>query len=177
LDLDRSDEPGQEPRQDHDGDDGDPARVKGAPAPPGGRRGSGWWCHWLVWTLHVVQPDRRRRLGQPCPSPSRERHGRPVVNAARHTLGVTPGTPTATVVRLVGAGRGVGSLRASELGVSAMPTCIFAAHAGPSGAKLDGVTKATFFVGLRPPLTADPILRGPRMTSLSDSCGGGMPGR
>jgi hypothetical protein len=30
-------------------------------------------------------------------------------------------------------------LRASELGVSAMPTCIFAAHAGPSGAKLGGV--------------------------------------
>jgi hypothetical protein len=49
-----------------------------------------------------------------------------------------------------------GFLRASELGVSAMPTCIFAAHAGPSEAKLGGVTKASFLVGLRPPRT--PIL-------------------
>jgi hypothetical protein len=49
-----------------------------------------------------------------------------------------------------------GFLRASELGVSAMPTCIFAAHAGPSGAKLGGVTKANFFMGLRPPRPAIP---------------------
>jgi hypothetical protein len=30
-----------------------------------------------------------------------------------------------------------------------MPTCIFAAHAGPSGAKLGGVRKVDFLVGLR----------------------------
>jgi hypothetical protein len=39
-----------------------------------------------------------------------------------------------------------GFLRASELGVSAMRTCVFAGHAGPLGAKLGGVTKASFLV-------------------------------
>jgi hypothetical protein len=39
-----------------------------------------------------------------------------------------------------------------------MPNCIFAAHAGPSGAKLGGVTKPNLFVGARPPPATDPIL-------------------
>ena len=46
--------------------------------------------------------------------------------------------------RLQALGIGPGFLRASELGVSAMPTCIFAGRTGPSGAKLGGVTKASF---------------------------------
>jgi hypothetical protein len=43
-----------------------------------------------------------------------------------------------------------------------MPTCIFAAHAGPSGMKLGGVTKANFLAGASVTPTADPILKGNR---------------
>jgi hypothetical protein len=39
-----------------------------------------------------------------------------------------------------------------------MPTCIFAAHAGPSGAKLGGVRYRDFLVGLRSPRPLAPSL-------------------
>jgi hypothetical protein len=40
LDLDQADEPGYEPGQDNDGDEGDPACEEDTPAPPAGRSGS-----------------------------------------------------------------------------------------------------------------------------------------
>jgi hypothetical protein len=42
--------------------------------------------------------------------------------------------------------------------MSAMRACIFAAHAGASGAKLGGVTKGSCFVGSSATPTTDPFL-------------------
>jgi len=45
-------------------------------------------------------------------------------------------------------------LRASNQRLTAMPTRVSAGGSGPAGAKLCGVTKANFFMGLRPPRSA-----------------------
>jgi hypothetical protein len=56
------------------------------------------------------------------------------------------------------AGPTAGLLRASELGVSAMRTCVFAGHAGPSGAEVRWRDEGGFPRGASAAPTADPIL-------------------
>ena len=91
LDLDPSNEPGQQPGQHDDGDAGDPTCREDTLAPVAGRRGSGWWW-WLLWTPHTGSHLDGWASGRPCPLPNRKRHGQATDNAVRHTLGMTSAT-------------------------------------------------------------------------------------